>query len=1389
MRIDEHAWVHALPDCEFHSSSSVIEVCSGLGGFSKEAARLGLQVLCGVDCNKAWSPLFSALHKGASLVVGDLSDLHVASSLAAKGGFYATLLSGIACQPHSKLGDKGGMSDCRAESLPKTLNLAWNLQCPVVVLECVPEIQSDAEVQQLLRQFALATGYRISQQVLNLQNGWCNRRSRWFCVLTAPLLGLCELKDFPIFDQYRTVQDVMPGIRHWPEADHAQIDLNLYELSKFYAYASGGIENLFLRLGEACPTLLHSAGNQLYACACGCRGALSEHRISTRGLFGVLVPLDTPQVHMQRVMQHCRYLHPQEMWALLGGIPGIDVGHNLRLAMAGIGQAVSPMIGLWVLSQVKRHVDVFYGITQPCQPDHVLAAYMKELIGTCRNWWPEPIPPTVPLTAEPEDPIEDVRPTIRVQVRWLSDMSDPVSVACPEGTTGRELLEAEQILTGKAAELMLWQNAQALDLSQPLVDGVEIGVAPKGFEAPWNSSPVVPCCLSPSDVLAECHEQPGRDWNVYAVTSVDQLSQKRASQMTKIEREAILSLQGPVWGDDELLVGLQGIAQHTDHDQHVLVWDPLLLTGLVLSPNDHTWAKLCDMLGPVATVLTAIMVDHHWYPLVWRMDAEVVRLFTCGVVPAHVQVFETLATTMGSLRGVEGQWCNKLVSFVLSGHCGALVLSFAKHLLWGESFPSSLVELECVAKQLRQEFASGLSDLCLRPQLAALGLPVVDQLASLLSEHGVDAGESLARAKDLMQQLGDTHVSAALQANNAWRELKWLANQMRPPLVLIKPSELQRAIEKRGGTFQVGNKRHKRPKGQGKGKHAPSLDASMLRLEPGLFQDQQDQALSQVAVASIGPQVSGVVVLNQAMAEPYLKANRCMSAGALGLFVVDSTVPSVTTLSVSSVRVPLMCTANSEPLLVDGLLYQLGAQHVKRSMPPAGCTVKAVATCVVKALVFRDMTEENWQQVCAHPLRHIFSKVSPLQPCEDDECPGCEAWHQTQQYPVASPVLEAWGKQWMKLNYQYCPSDQAEVFGVHLRLPEVLQCQVQAFSGFQGVFLEPRSLDGKKPSEQFQVIWIAKTDISQLMMQRQSIPAVCGLARMGSKLGLRCQISNAAEVYAKVKPGQTYLPSGNKHSYLVGPFPFGTLKSSVAHALAQSGWVARPVQPVGTHDHLQGLMYRVHAVSPPPSKVLHITHGDVVVTQEGLPPDNMPLVPKVLASPATVAMVTKEHEVDHLQIHDPWAPALKANKAGPVPIQIGNPIEDMEQRVVAAVLAQMPTKGMEVDQDDGQPDRVSQLEQQMKELHSHTQNLGHTVQQHHVEHSQQLQEVHTQLQQQHSQFDAAIQAQACQIQGFHDTFQEQFRQQVVHQQSMLDGMFQKQMNQFESLLTKRARQE
>eukprot|EP00435_Cladocopium_sp_Y103_P024931 s684_g6.t1 len=659
-------------------------------------------------------------------------------------------------------------------------------------------------------------------------------------------------------------------------------------------------------------------------------------------------------------------------------------------------------------------------------------------------------------------------------------------------------------------------------------------------------------------------------------------------------------------------------------------------------------------------------------------------------------------------------------------------------------------------------------------------------------ETSVAQSDAVARAKHVVSTLGEDHIQTALSTGNPWRELKWLANQQRPPLALIKPSELQASIEKKGGTFQVGNKRQKQnrgAKGQSKGTKLPQqLDASVLRVEHGLFQSAKGQPLSQVPLSGVGPNVSGVVVVNQAMAEPYLRANKCLSTGALAFLVVDQTDSNSTTLPWSSVRVPLVCSVNSEPLLVDGLLYQFGAIPVERSPTNGGCEVQSVATCVVKALVFRDMTKEAWSQVCAHPLKHIFSKVCPLQPCDDEECTGCEAWHSTPQFPIDTPVLEVWGKQWMRLSYQFCPSEQADLFGVHLRIPDTLQIQVQAFSGFEGVFLEPRSLCGKKPSELFHVIWMPRADLSQLTLQRQTVPAICGLARMGHKLGLRCLSGDAAQVYAVLKPGQVFLPQGRKQSYLVGPFEYGTLKSSVAAALAASGWVARPVQPVGAKDHVQGLMFRVQSVDPPPAKVLHMSHGDVVVTSETVDAATAPSKPRIVASPATVAVATQDKEVDHLQIDDPWAPKPKSAK-GPVTFQLGSPLEDMEQRVVAAVMAQIPKSNMEVDEEPGDHSRVTQLEQQVLDLQHQTQALGQQVRSNAQEHSQQILEVQNQVHKQGTHFEAAIQAQASQLHGFQESFQEQFRQQVTHQQTMLDSIFQKQMAQFESLLIKRPRQE
>ena len=102
---------------------------------------------------------------------------------------------------------------------------------------------------------------------------------------------------------------------------------------------------------------------------------------------------------------------------------------------------------------------------------------------------------------------------------------------------------------------------------------------------------------------------------------------------------------------------------------------------------------------------------------------------------------------------------------------------------------------------------------------------------------------------------------------------------------------------------------------------------------------------------------------------------------------------------------------------------------------------------------------------------------------------------------------------------------------------------------------------------------------------------------------------------------------------------------------------------------------------------------------------------------------------------------------------------------------------------------MAALEQQFQDLQGQTQALAAASQKNANDTAAQFQDLRGQLHQQSTHFESAITAQATSMQSFQETVQEQFRQQVSHQQSMLDNMFSKQMTQFETLLAKRHRPE
>ena len=116
LEVDDASFVTPVPPCDRLSLLRVTDLCSGLGGFSVTAPRLGFTVGAGVDQNERWGPLFSVLHPDASFFCGDLMDTAVLRKLLAQGHFHGVVCSGIACQPHSVLGDRRGMADPRAQS-------------------------------------------------------------------------------------------------------------------------------------------------------------------------------------------------------------------------------------------------------------------------------------------------------------------------------------------------------------------------------------------------------------------------------------------------------------------------------------------------------------------------------------------------------------------------------------------------------------------------------------------------------------------------------------------------------------------------------------------------------------------------------------------------------------------------------------------------------------------------------------------------------------------------------------------------------------------------------------------------------------------------------------------------------------------------------------------------------------------------------------------------------------------------------------------------------------------------------------------------------------------------------------------------------------------------
>ena len=353
--------------------SQAFELCAGLGGIARGAQALGIRTVAQNDR----SPLaLEALQANfGHTVPGDIGQREVRIKIhQAYIRNPAMLTAGFPCQPFSRQGDGKGLADSRGKTLHHIVKITWHLQVPALILECVTEAGQNAEVQRILNELAFRMDWQKAAVVLELARQWASRRLRWWCVMLPSAHPPLGIPDWPEDRSTSTVRALLPDFPLWTPEEEAALRWTRQE-EQYYMDPAYGSDHRRLVMDEPAPTALHSWGNALTACPCGCRSAgFSETRLRQGGLRGFGI--------WSERLQGFRFPHPVEV-GLLNTMPLYHVHPGSpRSAMCLEGQLAAPLQSLWVLAHTQANAAAHLGLTPPKDPLTAMQEFKNQLRST-----------------------------------------------------------------------------------------------------------------------------------------------------------------------------------------------------------------------------------------------------------------------------------------------------------------------------------------------------------------------------------------------------------------------------------------------------------------------------------------------------------------------------------------------------------------------------------------------------------------------------------------------------------------------------------------------------------------------------------------------------------------------------------------------------------------------------------------------------------------------------------------------------------------------------------------------------------------------------------------------------------------------------------------------
>lgn len=369
-----HLLSHGLPSTD--GMSNAIELCSGIGSLGEGLEHNGFVIRVRNELKQAYVKLMN--QQGfAATVVGDVGASDTIATIHSMHKDASLHAAGFPCQPFSRLGDRRQSKDERGKVLAAILRTSFLLRAHSILLECVTQARDDPYIKQLLYRWCRVTGFNARECQLELHTIWPSRRTRWWVLLSFGGSKPPTLMPLPVIEPSPCVADVLPFFPEWPKFQKDQLMLDLHELRTHDRL--GGLPASIVNMEAPLRTALHSLGNQLQACPCGCREwPMHIDRLERQGIHSILVPCNETLQAGREKLQAMRFIHPWELALLLGLKPNKQWLPLLRLSLSGIGQVASPIQSGWVISQYNW-ANADHTMNAISTPEHMLWMQLDSL--------------------------------------------------------------------------------------------------------------------------------------------------------------------------------------------------------------------------------------------------------------------------------------------------------------------------------------------------------------------------------------------------------------------------------------------------------------------------------------------------------------------------------------------------------------------------------------------------------------------------------------------------------------------------------------------------------------------------------------------------------------------------------------------------------------------------------------------------------------------------------------------------------------------------------------------------------------------------------------------------------------------------------------------------